>query len=156
MNRLETNLRSERVVIGCAIEAPEIMESLIADGIVPEDFSLSTHRRIWAALLKMHSDRLPVDSIALLAYLNERESDFSAVCDCVAGCAVNLDHAKHHAQIIKRSAKGRRLQYVADSISESLTANFDPDKIERRVRQILDGAELRSRADFPTEASHAS
>lgn len=149
------NIRSEKVAIGAALEDSTILSELVADGLTPQDFSYSAHRRIWAALMRMAEDHVPIDPISVSAFLSNNDADFAVIIDCISGCVILASHARYHAKIIRESAQVRRLRYLADRIHESIDEGFDPKAIEERARQILDGAELRPRADFPTEVSHA-
>jgi replicative DNA helicase len=149
-------LRSEKVCIGCAVESHEILTQLVGDGLRAEDFSTSTHRRIWSGLTDMAASGVPVDVISVCSHLGDSEHDFATITDACFGVVVDASHAFYHAQLIRRSAQVRRLLLLSDSIQESVVAGWNPDAIEERARQILDGSPIRRRGDFATDAERAT
>lgn len=60
----------ERTILGSIILQNDLYYEVAASKIVREDFHWDSHRRIWAAIDDMASDRIPVDLVTLNHYLS--------------------------------------------------------------------------------------
>jgi replicative DNA helicase len=106
------NLDAERWVIGSCILDPRRLED-VTPLVRPDDFYADAHRRLYGELLRMESERKPID-VGLLVDRLKTAGEFEAVGGAAFLAEVlqgvpHSQHAAHYAAIVARLAKYRRL-----------------------------------------------
>jgi replicative DNA helicase len=132
------SLAAERVVLGGIIEDPTILPAALSSGLVAADFSLSDHRRIFAAILALVESNSPVDLVLLAEHLGGSGDDYVLVGSLIEGVVIERGHILHHVRLIRQKSKLRRLESLGESVQMAASeTNADPDAIAAQVREKL-------------------
>ena len=114
-------LEAEEAVLGCILINPDAYFE-VAPFLKPDDFYLHKHRWIWDAIVRLHDQRLPVDTLTLSSEL-ERQSQLAEVggtaylARLLTSVPTSL-HAEAYGRIIEREATRRRLMEAATTIAK--------------------------------------
>jgi replicative DNA helicase len=139
MRPVPVNLAAERSVLGSCVESHALLDSAVVEDLTPDDFSVSDHRRIFAAILEMHSKKVPVDFISLAEYLGNGQREFALIADLVSGAVVHHSHVRHHVRIVREKSKLRALLRLADWIEQAaIEPCADPEQIAKLVCEKLE------------------
>src|SRR5438034_8545124 len=111
------NLPAERSVLGALIEDGSLLEDVIAAGLRVDDFSLSDHRRVYAAMLELWQQKKPVDYVLVADHLGNDQEQYVLVGSLIQGVIVDRDHVVHHVEIVRKKARLRGLLRIAGWIT---------------------------------------
>ena len=129
---------AERSVLGGILELPDILADLTALGLVAEEFSLADHRRLYRALADMRDRGIPIDCVSASEFIGGDPRHVALIGDCVFGCVVERAHLLHHAAIVRRKARLRKLLRMAEWVAtKAEEPNADPSTIARVVIEKL-------------------
>jgi len=149
------SIDAERVTLGALLIEPERYFE-IATTLRPEDFHERLHRDIYAAIVRLHEERKPVDFVTVSDALRDHPqllalggaAYLAQLCENVP----TTSHAPRYAELIRDAALKRRL---ADTGKQIADAALDP-RIE--ARDALESAEQKllalSRSGTQTKPSH--
>jgi len=136
-----TNVQAEQAVLGAVLldndALPRVTE-ILGEG----DFYREAHRYIFRAMqtLKNQGDR--IDLITLSARMRRDRSLEEAGGEAYLAAFVDVVPtavgAKHHARLVKKAAKHRDLQMVADVLRKPLPSPEEPEELAVRARVVLD------------------
>jgi replicative DNA helicase len=132
------SLPAERVVLGGLIEAPELLSQAAASGLAVNDFSLSDHRRIFAAILALVETKSPIDYVLVAEQLGGSQGDYVVVSSLLEGIVIERAHILHHVALVRKKSKLRQLERMGAGLVTSATeTGADPDKIAALIREQL-------------------
>lgn len=152
---LPHSLEAERAVLGVLMVQPELYDGVAA--IVHEaDFFRLAHRRVWAAIGRLHERGVPAD----LLTVHQALTDAGEIEDPVGGpayLASLIDHGprgtnvEHYARVLREKTIRRRLIASAQSMLADAYADIDDvellvDRAERAVMEV--GHAAVARGDF--------
>lgn len=118
---IPVNIDAEESTIGALLIDPDAILR-VEDFLRPDDFYLEKHRMVYEIVLKMYSNRQPVDPLTL-----QTELEKAGYLDTVGGPAFVTDliastptsiHVAHYARIVQRHATQRRLIDAATKIAQ--------------------------------------
>lgn len=133
---------AERNVLGSVlITAAAMVADLEAAGLKPSDFSLDSHRRIFAAMVCLHRAATPLDVITLVDQLHrtgELESigGIAYLTDLTSGCVPLRTHVLFHAEMVIRDSRRRRLRDIGERLSK-LAPECDPAELATQITAEL-------------------
>src|SRR5512132_1257615 len=108
------DLEAERSVLGAMLlgEAPQY-HLLVEEALAPEDFYRETHGQIFAAMVALHRDGKPIDSITVADQMRVegtmRAPHGQADIDVLAAAVPVIGHLRRYAEIVRDSAVRRRI-----------------------------------------------
>jgi replicative DNA helicase len=123
------NLAAERSVLGALIEDGSLLEDVIAAGLRVEDFALSDHRRVYAAMLDLWQQKKPVDYVLVADHLGNDQEHYVLVGSLIQGVIVDPDHVLHHVEIVRRKSQLRSLLRIAEWITNVVNDQADPNAL---------------------------
>jgi replicative DNA helicase len=132
-------LDAERAVLGALLLEPSAYESVVDEGLRPDDFYRPTHGTIFRAIQDLHAAAEPIDTLTVVDELLRR-GQLEAVggAAAVSQLEAMLPTAAHvgaYARLVREKATLRHLIEAATSIVQSA---YRQDK---RVLEIIDEAE---------------
>jgi replicative DNA helicase len=139
---------AERSVLGASmLDERALIE--VAEKIKPEDFYKKNHQEIFAAMMQLHRQNAPVDSLTVSEELSKR-----GVLEMVGGRAYvaglasdvpSIANASEYASIVAEKALLRNLIIVSDDvISKSYADDTEAEKmLDYAEQQIMDIARKR-------------
>lgn len=118
---LPANLDAERMLLGAMIDR-NIDPSELAAAVQPEDFSLESHRRIFAALIDCDSSGSGVSNVLLIERLSraghlESVGGFSAIAD-LTGTTPRLSSFDSYVNVVRDKSIRRQAILACESISK--------------------------------------
>jgi replicative DNA helicase len=136
------NLDAERCILGACVADGDILNAVLAEGLSPDDFSVSDHQQIWEAVLQMCDAALPVTTISLVDY--SPKIAMPALADLTYGVVISEAQVLHYTRIVKRHAYRRRIAHACEWLcEEACCAVADPDALlrefHRRISEELPG-----------------
>ena len=149
------SIDAERVTLGALLIEPERYFE-IATTLRPEDFHERLHRDIYAAIVRLHEERKPVDFVTVSDALRDHPqllalggaAYLAQLCENVP----TTSHAPRYAELIRDAALKRRLADAGKQIAESA---LDPST---EAHDALESAEQKllalSRNGTHTKPSH--
>lgn len=141
-DKLPHSLEAERAVLGAVVIEPEAILKVMPI-LKEDDFYLPEHRKIYRAMEALVSSGKPIDTVALMAWLESSGELESAggipYLSQLADGLPRVSNIVHHAQTVKTKATRRKLIIACDRISEmAQSESEDPGQvIERAVESIL-------------------
>ena len=135
---LPSNVDAERSVLG-AILLDNSAYNQAAAILVPEDFSLDSHRRLFLRITDLAEHSRPIDLVTLSEELmrrNEMEAigGASYISSLTDGLP-RLSNIEHYAKIVKDKALLRRLIHISNSIAARCVEGSE------EAEEVLDAAE---------------
>lgn len=135
---LPANIEAERSILG-AILLDNYAYNEAAEHLRPEDFSLDSHRRIYARIVDLMESSRPVDIITLVDELN-RQKELETVGDVgyISGLLDGVPDRpsiEHYVKIVRDKALLRGLIHAANSAIARAAEQSDP------AEEILNEAE---------------
>lgn len=139
---------AERSVLGASmLDERALIE--VAEKIKPEDFYKKNHQEIFAAMMQLHRQNAPVDSLTVSEELSKR-----GVLEMVGGRAYvaglasdvpSIANASEYASIVAEKALLRNLIIVSDDVmSKSYADDTEAEKmLDYAEQQIMDIARKR-------------
>lgn len=138
------NLEAEQAVLGSVlIDKNAIFR--VSDLLVPDDFYLPQHERIYEAILSLYEKHQPIDVLSLTNYLKERETlkevGGSAYLAELTNQVSSASHVAHYATIVKEKKVLRDLIKASAEIAENVFANGGEvedllDDVEQKILSI--------------------
>ena len=132
------SLEAERTVLGALLLDSEAIFD-IAPLVNPADFFDSVHADVYAAMLKLHQQRTPLDYLVVAEALQSHEKiqqiGGSAFLAELAASVHTSSHAKNYAQIVRE--KSLRRQLAAAGRDMTTLAHSD----DQTASQLLEAAE---------------
>lgn len=136
LKELPANLDAEKCVLGAAVDSPEILSAILAEGLSEEDFSVTEHQQLWRTILEMASSGIPVDLVSLLDHRPELSP--AMIVDLTYGVVLQDAHIVHYCRILKRKSALRALLRLSEWISNSSAdVAADPATIQRKALATL-------------------
>jgi replicative DNA helicase len=129
---------AEEAVLGCILINPDAFFE-VAPFLKPDDFYLHKHRWVWDAIVRLHDQRLPVDTLTLTEEL-ERHSQLAEVggtaylARLINSVPTSL-HAEAYGRIVEREATRRRLMEAATIIAKLASEDG------RNIDEVVNDAE---------------
>jgi replicative DNA helicase len=116
---LPVNIEAERSVIGSIMLDAKAMDEAASLGLVPSDFSLDSHRRIFSAMQQVSESTGAIDTITLPAELslrNELETvgGYAYICGLLDGVP-DRPSIKHYVKIVREKAAQRRVMEACNA-----------------------------------------
>lgn len=138
ISTLPANVEAERSILG-AILLDNLSYNQAAEHLRPEDFSLDSHRRIYARMIDLAESSRPIDIITLVEEL-DRNKELQAIGD-MAYVSSLLDGVpdrpsiEHYVRIVRDKALLRGLIHAANAAIARAAEQSDP------AEDILNDAE---------------
>lgn len=145
---------AEQAILGAMLVYPNVTRIVIDQGLVPEDFYLDIHQRIFHAMEHLVGGGKPVDVTSLITRLQDSEelhlvggADYIVK---LSDTAVTSANSVHYIDLIKSRAHLRRLIETAEMIaSDGFDASNELDDImDRAEREILAVTRSRKATEF--------
>ncbi len=137
IRQVPVSVEAEQALLGSIIVSPEAFDK-IGGMIKAEDFYVTEHQHIYAALLKMYSQNKTIDVVTLVNALVEMgdrdEAGGVQYITLLAEAVPSVSNVKDYANIVKDKAILRKLISVCDEISDDAYSESD-------VRKVVDNAE---------------
>jgi len=134
------NLAAERVVLGALIEDSRLLPEALAAGLNANDLFLRDHRRIFAGMLELSSQRLPIDYVTVAEQLGNSQADLVLLASLIEGVVIHRDHLRHHVEIVRKKSRLRQLQKLGDWLFQSANETpADPTALARLALEKLEG-----------------
>lgn len=130
------NTEAERALIGAIMLKPDVMHDLSAT-IYPESFYADKHRKIYQAILTIHTKGDPIDLLSVTTRLKDE-----GLLDSVGGASYITDltdtvpaagNAHYYAELVQNKATLRGLILAAEEIAEMGYA--DPENLDETLDQ---------------------
>lgn len=151
---------AEEYVLGAMMLASSAIERVTATGLEAPDFYRESHQKIYRAALSLHQLGRPVDAITISDRLEElgsleqvggkdRIRDIATVVPATTNVA-------HHAEIVLREARRRRLANLGELLQRRALESVDPDEIHAEAEKLLLLETVRGSGSQPIEGlTHA-
>ncbi len=139
--KLPQNLDAERSVLGAILLDNDAFHPSI-EILEPADFSLDSHRRIFARMVALSEKRQPIDLITLSEEL-ERAGELEAVGGAAYLASLtdglpSSTNVEHYARIVKEKALLRNLIHTSDNIiNQALEADEQADLVLDRAEEAI-------------------
>ncbi len=136
---LPENLEAERALLGAILLKNDLFEEA-RETLVPEDFAMPSHQRIYQAMEELRTENQPFDLITVTEWLHakgrlEAAGGAEYISELVSGVPV-LTTAAHYARIIKGKALLRQLiQRASGIIADAYSSGEDPADILAQAEQ---------------------
>lgn len=134
---------AESSILGSILLDSKAYDEAAAIGLLPEDFSLDSHRRIYRSIVSLAESSAAIDTITLINYL-ETHQELKPVGDVgyISGLTFGVPDRpsiKSYVRIVKEAAAKRKLSLAATSVSENLQSGGmnSGDAIEYLTDQML-------------------
>lgn len=135
------SIASERAILGAIIEDDDlIMPDVIGSGLCPEDFFLSDHRRIFAAMLELWQKKRHIDLILVHEWLGNRSEDAAVIASLIQGVIVHTDHVLNHVEIVRNKARLRECLRISEWVCNVVDDSADADLIIEEAIQRFERA----------------
>jgi replicative DNA helicase len=133
-----SSLPAERMVLGGIVEDPTLLTDVIASGLMPGDFSLSDHRRIFAAILALAKVNSPFDYVLVAEHLGGSQNEYVLVGSVLEGVVVERDHILHYVALVRKKSRLRQLERLgACLVSSAGEQGANPETIAELFREKL-------------------
>lgn len=107
----------ERSLLGAILLRPSLIEACLHAGVREEDFSLTSHSKIFATLVRMHDEGKAIDPLLLREEIDVQQVGGEAyVSDLTSDVILVESHILARCGIIKRNAELRRIIKIADEM----------------------------------------
>lgn len=127
--------KSEAALLGAALVSPTVMAEV--GTLDPEDFYITKHGDIWAAMLDLSAHREPIDIVTVREKLGEHPSVDSAMLADLMNSSPTAAHAKTYADHIRNASTRRKIIKAATEISIAGYQEKDANKAQEDAKQIL-------------------
>jgi replicative DNA helicase len=134
------NLEAEQAVLGSILIDKNAIYR-VADLLLPEDFYIPAHERIYDAILNLYTKRQPIDVFSVTNVLKEnemlKEIGGSTYLAELTNQVTTASHVQHYASIVKEKKTRRDLIQASAQIAE------DVFETGQEVEDLLDTVEQR-------------
>lgn len=147
------NREAEAGVIGCVLVNDKSVAAA-AEIIRPDDFYFAANREIFAVVMSLFNENIPVDIVTVSDRLAQADKlDAAGGVQYLTACATSVattENIVYHSKIIKEKAVLRRLINSAAAISElGYNADGELERIlERSEQLIFDVSATREQSDI--------
>ena len=143
---------AEKAVLGSILLDPRVLDD-VATHLVPDDFYIDAHRKVYSRILEMHAENRTIDLMLLVEELR-KHGEFEAVGGAAylaeIGQAVAVaSHAVYYADIVRNHALTRALIHAGtDIVRDAFDLTMEPrEQINRAEERIFAVRDRRSTAD---------
>ena len=132
----------EKDVLGAILLNPQAYDEASAIGLVPDDFSLDSHRRIFRAICSLAESASVVDTVTLVNYLDSHKElkpvgDVGYISGLLDGVP-DRPSIKHYVRIVREKSAQRKLSAACDAVTKGLEAEMSSgDAVEYLSDKIL-------------------
>ena len=145
--KLPSSVIAEQSLLGCILVDPQSL-SEIAGVVNEDDFYLTDHAQIYAAMKRLFNENHEIDPVTLTdalvrdgVYDKQRSQDYIFTLSEIVPNAMNVND---YARIIKEKSLLRQLIEVTGQITEDAYSEHDPvndilDSAQSRIYQIAQG-----------------
>lgn len=150
---LPHSLEAEKAVIGCVLQDSKALAAA-CELIRAEDFYFDANREIYAAVMELFNENVPVDIVTVSDRLTRRDKlDAVGGVPYLAAVSTSIsttEHVSHYANIVLEKAILRRLSKTATAINSlAVSGDGETDRVlERAEQMIYDIAEGREKSDI--------
>ena len=138
-------LASERAILGAILEDDDlIMPDVVASGLTTSDFSLSSHRRMFDAMVELWQEKKSIDAILITAKLGNRQEDAVLVASTIEGVIVHPDHILEHVELVRNAARLLRFLKIAEWMTNAVN---DTDNADALIKDTIQKLERISRPE---------
>jgi replicative DNA helicase len=112
------NLEAEESVLGGILSAASrgcgaghrLLDRVVATGLLPQDFYLASHSDLFAALVRLREEGIPLDPVSVADALDRfgAEAQTRGRLVRLAYAVSAFSNVEHHAGIVARHARTRR------------------------------------------------
>jgi replicative DNA helicase len=142
---LPVNLPVERAVLGALIESEQILSDALKAGLRENDFSISDHQRIFAAIVALREKYVPVDQLSVAEQLGNGQWDVALIGDLINGAVIVRSHVAHHVQIVRKKSDLRQLAKMGDWLTTAACrTGAEPNDLTAQLLKQLSAAGLES------------
>ena len=148
------NLEAEQSVLG-AILMDESNIVRAEELLSPHDFYRGAHKEIYEAMLDLHNERKPIDTVTLINALRnrgvlEKIGGIGYLSELIEMVPIHRNYLEY-CQIVHEKAVIRNLIHTATQILEDSYGQYDNigDVIDRAEQEIFKVSQGRRTGDFP-------
>jgi len=138
--RERSNIEAERAVLGCALIDESVLDQI--GDLLPEQFYLEAHRKIFAAILALRAVGTSIDFLTVSGELEKRGQlpDVGGISAISAlGEAVPVSTgARDYAALVMAEYRRRQVIEAADELSHAAREDSDESGLEERARRLQD------------------
>lgn len=139
---LPSNLNAERAVLGALVEDERLLTAILDDGLTMSDFVLADHQRIFSAICDLRQSGSAIDLITVSNHLGNATYDYALLVDLICGVVIEKSHILHHARIVQRAARLRKLMELGEWLVEVSQEHLaDPQFISHTAIEKLQRSE---------------
>lgn len=138
IRQMPVSTEAEQALLGALIVNPDAF-NIVGGMIGQDDFYITEHKHIYAALVKMFAESKTIDTVTLVNALIEQgdrdEASGIQYVTTLADAVPAVENIKDYARIVKEKSLLRKLIGVCDEINTQAYDESSP------VRSIIDNAE---------------
>jgi replicative DNA helicase len=134
---LPVNVEAERSVLGSIMLDAKAIDEAAALGLVPSDFSLDSHRKIFSAMQQVSESMSVIDTITLPAELNRRKEleavgGYAYISGLLDGVP-DRPSIKHYVKIVREKAAQRKVMAACNA---TVAAVADGSSSQEAIGQL--------------------
>ena len=154
MRQLPHSLEAEQALLGAMLIYPNTIKTAIETGLIPEDFFLEAHKKVFTAITDLNDMGKPVDGTSLITRLSERgQLPSIGGADYIlqlADHSVSSANVKYYVEMIQDRAYMRNLILTAQKIAEDgfVHSGELDDVMDQAEKSILNVTRNRRASDF--------
>ena len=149
MSSLPANVGAERSILGAILLDPKACDESAALGLIAEDFSLDSHRRIYRRVGELAYKGSAIDLVTVTSLLSDRNElavvgDAGYIGSLVEGVP-DRPSIKSYVRIVKEKAAQRKIIHTCNAvlggIAEEMTSCDAMDYLQDQILQIQTGSD---------------
>ena len=134
---LPVNVEAERSVLGSIMLDAKAIDEAVALGLVPSDFSLDSHRKIFSAMQQVSESTGVIDTITLPAELSRRKEleavgGYAYISGLLDGVP-DRPSIKHYVKIVREKAAQRKVMAACNA---TVAAVADGSSSQEAIGQL--------------------
>jgi replicative DNA helicase len=138
----QSSVATERSILGAILLESKSYDEAVSGGLIPEDLSLDSHRRIFRAMMLLAESSSAIDLVTLVHHLEQnRELAPVGGAGYIASLVDGLPDRpsiRHYIRIVKEKAAQRKLHAACTTVSAGLEAEMNSgDAIEYLTDKML-------------------
>jgi len=143
---LPHNIEAERAILGGIMLQNSALES-VADKLVPEYFYHVNHKKIYDAILALHEDELPMDSIHVIEWLSQAKTlelaGGPAYIDALMDGRPAIANLAHYADIVQTKARLRKLIRETEFVQRrAMEGAVSAEDLEEQFKATMEAGAL--------------
>jgi hypothetical protein len=143
---LPHNIEAERAILGGIMLQNSALES-VADKLVPEYFYHVNHKKIYDAILALHEDELPMDSIHVIEWLSQAKmlelAGGPAYIDALMDGRPAIANLAHYADIVQTKARLRKLIRETEFVQRrAMEGAVSAEDLEEQFKATMEAGAL--------------